>query len=114
MIQKEQRMLQKDFNTNLDQYNTALAEFSDMKSDIELQVADMKYENEIARQKYQIDLQQYNTDRSRMDSFAMAKFEAQSKELATQKAQDFQREMTKIDQEFQKNNQKPQYMTDMN
>lgn len=108
-IAEAQKQLGKKYNTALDEYNTSLATFQDMKSDIDTQVADLKYENEIARQKYQMDLAQYNTDRSRMDTFKMFELQEQSKELATQRQEDFQREMTKIEQDFAVNNQKPTY-----
>ena len=83
-----------------------------MKSDVEREMKYVEFEEERAFQNYQIQLSQYNADRSRMDAFAMAEFERKNNEIATQKQQEFTMKMKQIDQDFAMKNQKPQYMTD--
>lgn len=113
-IVEAQRQLSKQYNTALDEYNTSLAVYSDMKADIELQIGDLKYQNEIDAKNYQTQLQAFQYNQSRMDTFAMAEFQAKNKQLAEQQQRDFTREMKAIDQKFQEDNEKPEYRTDAN
>lgn len=78
-----------------------------MKADVELQIGDLKYQNEIDAKNYQSQLDAYRYNQSRMDTFAMAEFEARNKELATQRQFDNQKALYEFQQELAAQNKQP-------
>jgi len=113
-ISKRSREVEKDYNKVANRYQTSLATYSDMKSDIDRNLKFLEFENTQAKEQYQTALSLYQTERARMDTFAMAEFERKNAELATQKQQEFQKEILQIQQQFTKDNKSPTYQTDKN
>lgn len=101
-IQSETRRLQKELRTKNSQYQSELAIFSDMKSDVDRNLNFLQQENAQKQQVYTSALAQYNTDRARMDKFAILEFQRENQALAEQRM--FQNKKSLI--EFQNNLEK--------
>lgn len=102
-VAKRQRLKQKEYNQIANRYQTSLASYQDMKTDIDRNLKFLEYENEQQKQAYQMALSQYNTDRARMDSFAIMEFEQQNAILAEQRKIEAQKELVLFQEEINKN-----------
>lgn len=105
VVAKEQRVLNTQYRNKSVQYQNSLASFQDMKADIDRDISFLQYENQQKQQAYQIALSQYNTDRARMDNFAIMEFEQQNQLLAEQRALDNQKALYQFQADLEAQNQ---------
>lgn len=107
------------------EYNRLQWDLTSIKDDIESDLELFKYEDAQAKEKYSMLFSIYESRRAegiaRADKFEDREYEIskmefleKNKQIAVQQQQDFQKEILEINQEFERNNQKPQYMTDRN
>lgn len=96
-------------NTLINQYTAKKATLDSIKDDINTELEIARIDDENAKQTYMTALSLYNTERSRMDAIEQRNFEEQSKLRAEERQRDFQKEMLKIQQDFETKNQKPKY-----
>ncbi len=102
------------------EYNGIQANLSTIKSDIDSDIELYKYEDQLARDQYKTALEMYETRRSeqvqarsiedqRAYESEQQAFLEKNKQLAEERQNAFQKELIKIDQDFEMKNQKPVY-----
>jgi hypothetical protein len=125
MIRDRNQAYQLDKIEKLSELRIIQGDIASVQADIDRDIRLLQYEDEQNKQKYSFLYEEYKTRRGealtmqaraedREFTVQMAEFEAMNRELAEERQRAFTMEMTKIDQEFQKSNVKPQYMTDRN
>jgi len=114
VIRDQQRDLNRQRNTLLNQYNSNLATISNMKTDFQAQIDISKYEDQNKKDAYTTALNMYQYQQNRMDEWDKIKFEQESSERATQKQQDFQKELIAIQQKYEQENKQWVYQQDRN
>lgn len=77
------------------------ARVQNMKDDAKYQIELAKYDDNRNKEAFMLTLNQYNTERSRMDQFKILEFQEQSKIQAENRAREFQLKMQDIQQRFQ-------------
>jgi len=92
-----QREISRTYNRKRNTYNAKLATLQDLRKDAEIKLSALQYDNAQARLNYTDRLNEYNTNRARMDTFAIAEFEQENKLLAEQRQRDFQIEMAEFE-----------------
>jgi len=98
--QKQESLINKR-NSLLRELQIETASIQNIKDDLKYEIELMKYDDAREKENFQLALNMYNTERSRMDQFAMLDFQEKSKQMAEQRQQMFQLQIKDIDQKFQ-------------
>lgn len=99
-IGNAQREVSRTYNRKLNTYNAKLATLQDLRKDAEIKLSTLQYDNTQARLNYTDRLNEYNTNRARMDTFAIAEFEQENKLLAEQRNLDNNKALAIFNQEL--------------
>jgi len=114
IIRRRRKDIVREKNTLINQYNAKLGTYNDLKWDLDREVQIAQFEDSQQRQLYTTALQQYNTDRARMDKIALLEFQEQSKIQAENRANAFKTTLIENEREYQAMNKKWVYQTDRN
>jgi hypothetical protein len=99
-IAVKQEALIKKRTSLLKELQIETASIADIKADNQYQLELLKYEDQQKKEAFSVALNMYNTERSRMDQFAILEFQERSKQLAQQNQEAFQLKIKDIDQKF--------------
>jgi len=112
LLARKNRDLIRQKNSLVNQYNSKLGTYKDLKSDIQQEIELSKFEDALNREAYMTALNMYQTERARMDKFTMLQLEEESKLRAEQRQKDFQLQLIDIEQEWEAKNKKGIYEVD--
>ena len=114
LIRDESRAYQTEKFDLMLEYRLVQGDIASINSEIDREIDLIKYNDEIAREKYQIDLGIYESRRSEIREDQQLELLERNKILAEERQNAFTLEMKKLDQQFQVDNKSPQYQTDVN
>ena len=114
---KRSKLAEAQYNkkeTLIAEYDSKTNEISSLKEDIDREMQFDILDSQNKKDAYMTALNLYQTERARMDSFAIAEFEANSKLLAEETEREFKRELLDREEQFARENKKGIYQTDRN
>ncbi len=96
-IAVKQEALIKKRNSLLRELQIETSAIANIKQDMQYEIELMKYDDAREKENFQIALNMYNNERSRMDQFTMLDFQEKSKQMAEQRQQMFQLQIKDIE-----------------